>query len=130
MDTGTNKFTIVSGVEELNGAHSADTYDTHYDMMTYHEEQAIIFNIKAKYEQEKISREFTVIFHAGNNKNTLLSTASGSPIYFTAADNALIKSDMLGAELQLELVKAGAVHITVSNPMTQMLITDFVNKYA
>ncbi|MGV2885457.1 hypothetical protein [Paenibacillus taichungensis] len=127
---GTKNFTIVSGIEELNGAHILDTYETHYDMMTYHEEKAIIFNISAKYDLEDTSRQFTVVFHAENNKNSLLSTANGSPIFFTGADNDLIKPEMLGVELQLELFKAGAVHINVVNPITQMMITEFVNKYA
>lgn len=122
-----NLFTVVSGVEELNGAHSADEYETHFDMMTYHEEKAIIFSVTAKYKMENTPRLFTVAFNAVSNKNALLSVANEDPIYFTAADNDLFKEEMLGAEFQLELIKAGAVHITISNPLTQKMITDFVD---
>ncbi|WP_311078357.1 hypothetical protein [Paenibacillus polymyxa] len=129
FSTGELPFILVSGVEEMKGAHSAVPYETHYGLMTYHEEEFIIITVTVRYDNEKEERVFTVNFNAKANRQALLNFAKGAPIWFTAADAGFIKNDMLGAEVQLELMKLGCVHIIPPNPIVAMSINSFLEQH-
>ncbi|KAF6620404.1 hypothetical protein HFE03_07040 [Paenibacillus sp. EKM102P] len=129
FSTGDLPFILVSGVEEMKCAHSAVPYETHYGLMTYHEEQFIIITVTVKYDNEKEERIFTVNFNAHANRQALKNFAKGAPIWFTAADAGFIKDDMLGAEIQLELMKHGCVHITPPDPLVALSINTFLEQH-
>lgn len=129
FSTGGLPLILVSGVEEMKGAHSAVPYETHYGLMTYHEEEFIIITVTVKFDNEKEERVFTVNFNAHANRQALMNFAKGSPIWFTAAEGGFVKDDMIGAEIHLELMKHGGVHITPPDPIVSMTISSFLEQH-